>query len=324
MSSSSSQLSSAYRLCERIAKKNHPYLYLVARYFEDREKYKAFCATYASMRIIDDQIDSIPWRGKLSPAKKLSYRKNIGEWLEQIEACRNGYSSHEPIFVALQDTFQKLPIPLFPWRTLAKAMQADVGKDSFETLEEFIRYAEGAAVAPATVFMFLLTAQKDGANYGWEFSEKEIYTFARELALFCYLTHIIRDVSSDLQLGKSGLLYIPVRDLVRHNLNKQVLIEFKKEKKVNSKFQRLAARYVKLARAYEVRGRRLLKGLNRQISEDSRFILNLLLEFYAATLKKIEKANYNVFSGKEKLTKAEEVALIRRIARQMGFKLKYV
>lgn len=324
MSFSSNRVGSAYRLCERIAKKNRPYLYLVARYFEDREKYKAFCSTYASMRIIDDQVDTIPWRGKLSPAKKLSYRKQIGGWLEKIEACRNGYAISEPIFVALQDTFQTIPIPLFPWENLAFAMKKDIGRDSFETLEEFIEYAEGAAVAPATVFMFLLTAKRDGTKFIWEFSEKEIYAFARELALFCYLTHIIRDVSSDLQLGKSGLLYIPVRDLVRYNLKKEDLIEFKKKKKVNSKFQRLAARYIKLARLYEAKGRKILKRLNRQLNADSRFILVLLLEFYSATLKKIEKADYNVFSGREKLTKAEEKALIRRVARQMDFKLKYV
>ena len=92
----------AYRHCERIAKRNRPYLYLVARYFQDSEKYRAFCSTYASMRVIDDQIDSIPGRGTLSSAVKLSYRKEIKNWLDKIEACQNGRSVREPIFLALR------------------------------------------------------------------------------------------------------------------------------------------------------------------------------------------------------------------------------
>src|SRR4030067_774107 len=161
-------LQQAYRNCEQIARRNRPYLYLVARYFQDKEKYQAFCSTYASMRVIDDQIDAIPWRGTLSSTQKGNYRKEIREWLEKIEACQNAYSPRQPIFLALQDTFRKFPIPLFPWENLATAMKKDVGKDSFATLEEFLRYAEGAAVAPATVFMFLLTARKDGNSYLWE------------------------------------------------------------------------------------------------------------------------------------------------------------
>jgi len=314
----------AYRHCEQIARRNRPYLYLVARYFRGKEKYKAFCSTYASMRVIDDQIDSIPGRGTLSSAEKLSYRKEIKGWLDKIEACQDGLSLKQPIFLALQDTFKKFPIPLFPWRNLARAMQKDVGKDSFSNLQEFVRYAEGAAIAPATVFMFLLTAKDKGTDYYWEFSEEEIYDFARELALFCYLTHIIRDVSSDLQLGKSGLLYLSQRDLRRFGLTKEDLLGFKKKKAVNAEFKKLAARYIKTARTYEAKGKKLLQKLNSHLEQDSRFILTLLLEFYSATLEKIEGADYNVFSGKEKLTRREEDALTRRIARQLGFDLKYV
>jgi len=314
----------AYRQCEQIARRNRPYLFLVARYFQDKEKYRAFCSTYASMRVIDDQIDSIPWRGRLDSAQKLMYRKEIQNWLEKIEACQNGDLVRQPIFLALQDTFKRFPIPLFPWKNLARAMQKDVGKDSFSTLPEFVQYAEGAAIAPATVFMFLLTAQGNGRGYYWDFSEKEIYKFARELALFCYLTHIIRDVSSDLQLGRSGLLYIPQRDLHRFGLTKEDLLWFKKMKTVNAEFKKLAARYVKTARTYEAKGKKLLQKLNSHLEQDSRFILSLLLEFYSATLEEIERADYNVFSGKEKLTRREEDALIRRVARQMGFDLKYV
>lgn len=324
MPANSDSVASAYRHCERLARRNRPYLYQVARYFEDREKYHAFCSTYASMRIIDDEIDSIPWRGRLSGLQRRKYTSEIQKWLENVIACQDGSSRRAPIFVALEDTFKKFAIPLFPWENLAQAMQRDVGQDSFRTFEEFLDYAEGAAIAPATVFMFLLTANRDDTGYFWEYPPRRIYAFAKELALFCYLTHIIRDVSSDLRLSRSGLLYISKQDLKKFGLTKTDLKEFRRKKTVSRNFQKLAARYVARARSYQARGEKLLRDLNPNLEEDSRFVLKLLLEFYSETLKKIVKLGYNVFSGKEKLTLAEEKRLTRKIARQYGFSLRNV
>jgi len=317
-------LKQAYFSCEKIARKNRPYLYLVARYFEDREKYRAFCSTYASMRIIDDKIDSIPFRGRMSAVNRIRFIQEVQGWLEEVVACQNKSSSPEPIFIALQDTFGKFPMPLFPWENLALAMQKDVGKDCFASFKEFINYAEGAAVAPATVFMFLLTAQRDGNGYIWHYPPKQIQAFARELALFCYLTHVIRDVASDLELGKSGLLYLSAQDLKRYRLNKEDLKEFQKSRRVNEGFRKLAAKYIERARSFEKRGRNLLQKLNPNLSKDSKFILDLLLEFYAQTLKKIAKVRYNVFSGKEKLTQTEENNLVRKVAKKWGVRVRDV
>jgi len=324
MPTNSDSVASAYRYCERLARRNRPYLYQVARYFQDREKYRAFCSTYASMRIIDDEIDSIPWRGRLSGSQRKRYISEVQNWLKKVIACQDGSPKRTPIFLALEDTFQKFAMPLFPWENLAQAMQKDVGKDSFATFREFLDYAEGAAIAPATVFMFLLTAKRDDTGYFWEYPPRQIYAFAKELALFCYLTHIIRDVSSDLRLSQSGLLYISEQDLKKFGLTKTDLNDFRRKKTVNGNFQKLAARYVARARSYQARGKRLLRNLNPNLEEDSRFALKLLLEFYSETLKKIVRLGYNVFSGREKLTLAEERKLTRRIARQCGFRLRNV
>ena len=83
MTASSEIIGRDYAYCEEIAQRNRPYLYLVARYFNDRQKYKAFCSTYASMRTVDDQIDSIPYRGSLDNSGKRRYHTEIDKWLEQ-------------------------------------------------------------------------------------------------------------------------------------------------------------------------------------------------------------------------------------------------
>jgi phytoene/squalene synthetase len=50
----------AYKVTEAIASKDHNNLYITSLFFKDRLKYKAFCAFYAVMRIVDDRIDNLP------------------------------------------------------------------------------------------------------------------------------------------------------------------------------------------------------------------------------------------------------------------------
>jgi len=324
MTASSEIIGRDYAYCEEIAQRNRPYLYLVARYFNDRQKYKAFCSTYASMRTVDDQIDSIPYRGSLDNSGKRRYHTEIDKWLERIEACASPNCQNSPIYAALQDSFSAIKLPLFPWRNLAEAMKKDVGRDSFRDFEEFVQYSEGAAIAPATVFMFLLTAKSVGSNYVWEYSNREIYQFARELALFCYLTHIIRDVSSDLELSQSGLLYISDKDLREAELNKTDLQNFKSNGNINKSFKMLATKYIQRARDYEQKGRESLQLLLPNLDNNCQFILTLLLEFYSGTLDKITKIDYNVFTGDEKLTWDEEKVIVEKEAKKRGLEIEYV
>ena len=50
-------VAASYRRAEEIARQNLPHLYRVARLFPDRARFEAFCALYASMRWIDDEVD---------------------------------------------------------------------------------------------------------------------------------------------------------------------------------------------------------------------------------------------------------------------------
>jgi hypothetical protein len=54
----------AYRVTEAIASRDHNNLYITSSFFMDRMKYKAFCAFYAVMRLVDDRIDNLPLSNK--------------------------------------------------------------------------------------------------------------------------------------------------------------------------------------------------------------------------------------------------------------------
>lgn len=299
-------LSSAYTFCENIAKQKNPFLYYVTSFFEDKNKFKAFCSTYASMRILDDFVDGIKNRTKLSCDEKIFYLKEINKWEDLITDCYyNGKRSENPILRALSDTFKTFNIQLSPWTNLAEAMRWDIEYSRFNTFKEFLNYTEGAAIAPATVFISVLAAQSDGYKYDCLVNVADPYIYAKDLAIFCYLTHILRDISIDLELEESGLIYLPVEDLNRFSISENDLWKFKSTKSINSNFQQLMEHQIQRARTFGEAGRASVDKLFIKLDPDCQFILSLLISLYERTMDKIVTVGYNIFNGEHKLDNFE-------------------
>jgi len=295
-------LESGYSYCENIAKQKNPFLYYVSRFFKDKNKFKAFCSSYASMRIVDDFIDGISNRNNLSKDEMKFYLNEIDRCETQISDCHTGKDFENPILLALSDTFQNFNFSLKPWTKLADAMRWDIERFRFQTFEEFLDYTEGAAVAPATVFMYTLMAKRNGLIYDFAIKGIDPYFYAKDLAIFCYLTHILRDISRDLELEETGLIYLPLEDLNEFTISEDDLRQFKKSKVINRNFQKLMMYQIQRARKYVEKGEELIRELYRKMDVDCRFILNLLVSLYKSTMDKIEKVGYNVFIGRHEMS----------------------
>ena len=50
----------AHEVTEAIASKDRNNLYVTSTFFRGHIKYRAFCAYYAIMRVVDDRIDNLP------------------------------------------------------------------------------------------------------------------------------------------------------------------------------------------------------------------------------------------------------------------------
>lgn len=312
---SQTTLQASYEYCERIAQNNRPHLYTVANFFFDPKIYYAFCATYASMRVIDDLIDNIEGRNLLTAAERQQFVAKIDEWTAGVHACLNESEKTDPIAIALTDTFRQFPIPLKFWDNLAQSMKEDLEKDRFRTFDEYLAYTEGAAIAPATIFMYFLTFEKAGDRYVCVRPEIDPYTYAKPMAIFCYVTHILRDISPDLELNKTGLVYVPLDDLRRFSVSESDLFNFKQTGTINASFRSFMEYMVDLARKYETESYRLFDELSPNLAQDAKFILRLLLALYSETIRRIEQAQYNVFTPRHRLTEWQKLSLMFAAAR---------
>src|SRR5262245_62058009 len=166
------QLTGVDAVAEAIAARDANSLYRTSCFFQDPERYRAFCAQYAIMRVVDDRIDALPARVSLPPLQVVAERDVVDAWRSAVEAVyegqqlhyglliRTGYAQARELLTALRAALHMFPVPRLLWRNFFVAMARDVEQPRFSTYTEFLAYAEGATAAPTTIYLYLLTAYR--------------------------------------------------------------------------------------------------------------------------------------------------------------------
>jgi len=221
------------RHCLAVAEASQSNLWLVGRLLSARRR-AFFAASYASMRVIDDFVDD-DFLQRL-PANRLTSRRPaidvINRWEADVAKAAAGTAAcngtfDDRIFSGLSVTLGHSDLGDLPWQRMAQAMRHDVNEEPFETWEDFLVYCEGATVAPASVFLYVLAMQgADSAHYqsGLPGKAGDPASVARDMGVFCYLVHILRDLRKDAERGEV-LLTIPNDVLSDHGLSRDRLAE---------------------------------------------------------------------------------------------------
>lgn len=297
MRSYTTSLDAAYAECERLAGRDKPHLYAAARLFERPEVRRAFVATYASMRLIDDAVDGIPHRAQLTEDRRQIELERVDTWLGMVKASHKGVTVDGLTWIALADTFSRFAFPLDPWVNLGMAMSSDVVVSSFETWDELRHYMQGASVAPAIVFMYLVLMRPDQDGVfrtNWSF--KKVHAATEDLAIFCYCVHILRDVAADLSLGESGLIYLPRQEMSRFGLESPDLYRMRDAGRVSESFRELAAFQAVRAREHLARGRAAMSAVLLQAEAANGRALVTLVDTYEKILNELQDREFDVFA----------------------------
>jgi phytoene/squalene synthetase len=230
----------------------NPILDIAARFWDD-DRYQAFRVTYRSMRRIDDLVDNRKTEiGKLPIDDIRVIGREIDTWLSSVRE-----EITDDVFTCeFLDVLKRFAIPLWPWERLGSAMVYDLQHDGFTSFRAFLRYTEGAAIAPASVFTHLCGVRP--RDNGYQPPVYDIRKAARSLAVFSYLVHIIRDFQED-QLNR--LTYF-ADDLLRaHHLTAGDLRKAAETGKADASLRALMRQYVGFAEYYRARARQTLDGL---------------------------------------------------------------
>lgn len=275
----------------------NPILDIAARFWEG-ERYDAFKICYRSMRVVDDLIDNRKSTFlKISEVEKRQLTAMVRDWLEAI----NNATPYDSLQKQLAETRARFQIPLWPWVKLSKSMIYDLHHEGFRDFPAFLRYSQGAAVAPGSIFMHLCGAVKERGHY--RPPHYDIRTAARPLALFSYLVHIIRDFQKD-QIN--NLNYFADNLVAENGLNQQLLKEIAAGSKINTGFRSLMQKYYDFAEYYRRKARLTIDRISADLEPRYQLSLEIIYSLYLQIFERIDVLNGR-FTTAELCPSPEEV-----------------
>ena len=296
--SGTAAVDAAYTLCRAIARreaKNFYYAFVAL----PRPKRNAICAIYAFMRRADDLADD----ESLLPSDR---RDKLDAWIADWRAASAGGATNDPVFIAVRDATERYAIPLTLLDELVAGVTMDLdanptGKpDTYATFDDLYRYCYlvASVVGLVCIRIFGYTAAR---------AEK----LAEETGIAFQLTNILRDVAEDAERNR---VYLPLEDLEAHGVPLDSLLHRPAHSAPNANERALLKEIGNRAESYYASAEALMP----LIDKESRPALGVLVAIYHALLKRIAKADYDVFSRRASVPTIEKLRILAVGMARMG------
>ncbi|MFA5832364.1 MAG: presqualene diphosphate synthase HpnD [Bacteroidota bacterium] len=247
-----------------------------------KPKREAINIVYAWCRVADDIVDE----EESVSAKRI----HLLQWAKEFELGLAGTSRYQ-LVNKLSQIIKRFKIPLHHFHELIKGMEMDLVKTRYETFDDLKMYCYRVA---STVGLICTEI------FGYKHEEAKEY--AENLGIALQLTNILRDVASD---ANKGRIYLPQRDLDYFGYSEEELFAGK----YNVKFKRLMMYQAERARSY------FTEAIKHLSEEDKPLFLAALImqEIYFRLLQDIEKADYNVFTRRIKISNAKKLLITANV-----------
>jgi phytoene synthase len=283
-------LDAAYAVCRAIARreaKNFYYAFVAL----PKPKRNAICAIYAFMRRADDLADdeSITIDAR---------RANLSAWISDWRAACAGGDTSDPVFVAVRDATMRFMIPLTLLDELVAGVTMDLDSmhgdepDTYATFDDLYRYCYLVASVVGLVCIRIFGYTDPHAN-----------KLAEETGIAFQLTNILRDVAEDAERNR---VYLPLEDLHAHGVGLDSLLKGSRGAAPTAN-ERALLKDIGLRAEHFYASAQALMPL---IDTDSRPALWVLVEIYHALLKRIEQADFDVFSRRASVPMAQKLAIL--------------
>ncbi len=236
-----------------------------------KEQRDAIQTIYTFCRVSDDIVDE-------GTDEKEKYAR-LRMWTDELQNSLYGISRY-PLLNRLSKVIRGFRIPLHHFFDLLKGMEMDLHIQRYRTFEELEEYCYRAA---STVG--LICAEVFG------YKNPKTREYAVNLGIALQLTNILRDVKQDAQRGR---IYIPQEDLERFGYTEQELMACVYNE-----------RFVELMKFECARAHHYFKAARRCLTEEDKpflYAARAMGNIYYMLLQRIEKANYDVFSKRIRLS----------------------
>ena len=235
-------------------------------------------AVYAFCRYVDDQIDLA--------TDDLARQRAFADLQHILHAA---YQPDDPgplclslpWLTAFRETIARRTIPESYFQDLLTGVEMDQGQVRLQTWEELDRYCYHVASVVGLIMVHVLTEPSP-----------ELLKPARDLGTAMQLTNILRDIHEDWGMDR---LYLPAEELKRFGLTEASI----ERQQVDDAFREMMRFQIARARSYY---RLADPGITGLPNDGSRFCARLMSVVYGGILKEIERADYQVYRGRARVS----------------------
>jgi phytoene/squalene synthetase len=280
-------LDGVYAVAESVAAKDRNNLYRASCYFREEERYRAFCASYAIMRLVDDRVDRFLAKPYVSAEDRARETRVVEAWHHVISACVTGDTPAPrdvtqtdqrgigELLAAFAESVEQFPISAVLWDDFFAAMHQDLQRRRFATYDQYLEYTAGASVAPTTIYLHLISGEPS---------------------------------------GEEGFFHPPAA----HGVTVESLRRDAQSETASPRLRTLVSELVERAWTFAREGRTYLSKLDGRLSADRAFVLELIVGIYEGILDKIVSCSHDVMAERHRLTSEEKERIAFEIAVAQG------
>lgn len=274
-------VSEAFEFCAKITEAHYEN-FPVASLFLPEEKRPYIQAIYAFSRTADDFADEFD----KSPVERLEL---LDDWEAKLRRCFEGDSDH-PVFVALDETRQRLNLPIDLFTDLLKAFKQDVTKRRYASFDELLEYCRCSA-NPVGRLVLLVFGYRD----------EKLHVLSDHICTALQLANFWQDIGID---WRSDRLYLPLDEVRRYGYSEEQW----KNQVVDDSFGELMRFQVERTRDLFYRG----ASLPDLVERDLRLELRLVWFGGMTILRKLERNRYDAFRRRPTLNAVAKFTILLR------------
>lgn len=279
------QMDEAYEICEGVVKQHSSSFYNAFSQLPTAER-QAVWAVYAYCRMVDNMVDegdepSSERLAQLAEVERLLALAKLGQWSRDM-----------PVWMALEDTFQRFPMSFEPFEHMIEGQRRDLDFEQPKTIRDLEHYCYLVAGTVGLMLLPILVGQ----------GNERMQKAAVDLGLAMQLTNILRDVREDAAIGR---IYLPLQWMQACHVNADDI----QTNLLTDHWRQLAA---KVARHADRKYRRGLM-VAADYPATSRLAFLAAGWFYRGILHKIVSLDYDVFHERVYLSDADKTSLLLRL-----------
>ena len=252
-------------------------------------KRRAITAVFDFCRAVDDSVDLEPDPSRAARA--------LEQWRSEIGRVFTGAAPETPEGKQLQAFAVPFHLPREQFYALVDGVAMDAEGRRYQTFEELEHYCHRVASAVGLICAEI-----------FEYEDRAVLTYARDLGVALQLTNILRDVAVDFRNGRQ---YLPQEDLDRFACTWDEIgaeVEHAGQGVRSAKVKAVLEHQGARARIFFARAVRVLPA-----ADAKRFVAaEIMREVYWSLLRRIEQADYDVFSRVRRVPRLSQAAIAIR------------